>query len=56
MPVRPKSVKDHFFRQIFAPIYRLLPWSIRRRTIQALPGSHRQEWPPLEHEPQEPAI
>jgi len=56
MPVKPKTFKDHFFRQLFAPIYRLLPWSIRRRTIQALPGSHRQEWPPLEHEPQEPAI
>tara|TARA_B110000238_G_C16093321_1_gene424857 strand:+ start:1099 stop:1293 length:195 start_codon:yes stop_codon:yes gene_type:complete len=55
-PRRPKGVKDRFFRQVFAPAYRLLPWGVRRRTIQALPGSHRQEWPPLEHEPQTPAI
>lgn len=55
-PRPPRGAKDRFFRQVFAPVYRLLPWGVRRRVIQALPGSHRQEWPPLEHEPQKPAI
>ncbi|MFN3256377.1 MAG: hypothetical protein ACE37B_11835 [Ilumatobacter sp.] len=55
-PKKPKGMKDRFFRQVFAPIYRRIPWSVRRRLIHALPGSHRQEWPPLEHEPQKPAI
>lgn len=56
MPRPPRGVKERFFRQVFAPVYRLLPWEVRRRVIQALPGSHRREWPALEHEPQEPAI
>ena len=56
-PIEPKTLKDRFFRQVFAPVYRKLPWDVRRRTIQALPGSHRQDWPPLEDdEPHSPAI
>jgi hypothetical protein len=56
MPAPPKTLKDRFFRQVFAPIYRRLPWSVRRRVIQAMPGSHRRSWPPPEHDPQQPAI
>ncbi len=56
-PAEPKTLKARFFRQVFAPVYRKLPWDVRRRTINALPGSHRQEWPPLEDdEPHSPAI
>ena len=56
-PAEPRSLKDKFFRQVFAPVYRKLPWEVRQRTIQALPGSHRRDWPPLEDdELHEPAI
>lgn len=55
-PRPPKSLKDRFWRQVFAPVYRLLPWSVRKKTIQALPGSHRQDWPPPDETPKAPAI
>ena len=55
-PRPPKSLKDRFWRQVFAPVYRRLPWVVRQRTIQALPGSHRQDWPEPNYEPREPAI
>lgn len=55
-PRGPKTLKDHFWRQIFAPTYRLLPWSIRKRIIQAMPGSHRQDWPQPNYESRKPAI
>jgi hypothetical protein len=55
-PRRPKSLKDRFWRQVFAPVYRRLPWSVRRRTIQAMPGSHRQDWPKPDYGPRKPAI
>ncbi len=55
-PRSPKTLKDRFFRQVFAPVYRLLPWGIRKRTIQALPGSHRQDWPEPDYSKRKPAI
>jgi hypothetical protein len=55
-PRRPRSLKDRFWRQLFAPAYRLLPRSIRRRTIQALPGSHRKDWPKPNYESRKPAV
>ena len=44
-PTGPHGLKDRFWRQIFVPIYRFLPWGLRRVVIQALPGSHRRPWP-----------
>lgn len=32
------------WRSLFTPIYRLLPWGLRRAIIQAMPGSHRRTW------------
>jgi len=32
------------WRNLFTPIYRLLPWGLRRSIIQAMPGSHRRTW------------
>lgn len=32
---------NFFWRSIFVPVYRLLPWGVRRRIMQAMPGSHR---------------
>lgn len=45
-PAGPRGLRERFWRQVFAPGYRLMPWSIRRRAIAALPGSHRRDWPP----------
>lgn len=33
-----------FWRYIFTPIYRRLPWRMRQRIIVAMPGSHRRRW------------
>ena len=33
-----------FWRRIFVPVYRLLPWSVRRAIMRAMPGSHRRSW------------
>lgn len=45
-PAGPRGLRERFWRQVFAPAYRTLPWSLRRRAIAALPGSHRRDWPP----------
>jgi len=55
-PRKPQTLKDRFFRRVFAPIYRKLPAGLRTRTIKALPGSHKKEWPENEYESQQPAI
>ena len=44
-PAAPRGPRDRFWRQVFAPAYRLVPWGVRKRLIQALPGSHRRDWP-----------
>jgi hypothetical protein len=33
-----------FWRSVFTPVYRLLPWGLRRRVIRLMPGSHRRRW------------
>lgn len=33
-----------FWRRVFVPVYRRLPWRFRRALIQAMPGSHRRSW------------
>jgi hypothetical protein len=35
---------EFFWRRIFVPAYRRLPWGIRRAIITAMPGSHRRQW------------
>lgn len=35
---------DLFWRHIFVPIYRALPWRLRLAAMQAMPGSHRRQW------------
>ncbi|HDH02875.1 MAG TPA: hypothetical protein ENH15_01355 [Actinobacteria bacterium] len=43
-PLQPKSVGAFFWRRVFVPIYRLLPWSLRGTIMRAMPGSHRRSW------------
>jgi hypothetical protein len=33
-----------FWRWIFVPVYRILPWSLRRFIMHLMPGSHRRRW------------
>ncbi len=52
-PPPPRSTRELFWRKVFVPAYRRLPWPVRRATIDLMPGSHRQEWtpPPTRHNP-----
>jgi hypothetical protein len=43
-PLQPKSVGAFFWRRVFVPVYRLLPWSVRAAIMRAMPGSHRRSW------------
>ena len=42
-----------FWSRAFVPAYRILPWGVRRRIMQQIPGSHRRNWtvPPERHTP-----
>jgi hypothetical protein len=33
-----------FWRRVYVPVYRRIPWAVRRRLIVAMPGSHRRTW------------
>jgi len=43
-PLQPKKAGAFFWRRVFVPIYRLLPWSVRGPIMRAMPGSHRRSW------------
>jgi hypothetical protein len=45
-PRKPRGAKEIFWLKIFAPIYGVLPWSVRHRVMRAMPGSHRKTWAP----------
>jgi hypothetical protein len=42
-PVRRRPV-DLFWRHVFVPVYRALPWRMRLSMIRGMPGSHRKQW------------
>ena len=44
-PVSNPGLQVFFWKRLFVPVYRLLPWTIRRAIILAMPGSHRHGWP-----------
>jgi hypothetical protein len=54
-PRPPHGPAELFWRRIFAPGYRMLPWSVRHKILLAMPGSHRQRWAPPPR-PQGPAV
>jgi hypothetical protein len=43
-PPAERGLGPLFWRRVFVPIYRRIPWGLRRAVIQALPGSHRRPW------------
>jgi hypothetical protein len=55
-PDREGGAKAVFFRTLFVPIYRRLPWRFRSAVIRAIPGSHRQSWSPRTRHTNPPAI
>jgi hypothetical protein len=38
----PVGVDNAFWRRVFVPVYRLLPWQLRNAVLRAMPGSHRR--------------
>lgn len=54
-PRPPRGLAELFWLRLFVPAYRALPWPVRHRIMQAMPGSHRQQWeaPPR---PRNPAV
>lgn len=45
-PRPPRGLVEIFWLRVFAPVYALLPWSLRNRIMTAMPGSHRKSWAP----------
>jgi hypothetical protein len=45
-PRSPRGLRELFWLRIFAPVYRMLPWSLRHKVVRAMPGSHRRQWAP----------
>lgn len=43
-PAARKDLAYLFWRRLYVPAYRRLPWKLRRAIILAMPGSHRQRW------------
>lgn len=54
VPPKPHGV-DIFWQRVYAPVFYALPYALRARVANAMPGSHRQTWhPPQQH--QGPAV
>jgi hypothetical protein len=43
-PVQGGGVQALFWRRVFVPAYRIVPWSWRCFLMQLMPGSHRRHW------------
>ena len=43
-PVRRSAADDVFWNTVFVPVYRKLPWAVRRFVLRRLPGSHHRRW------------
>lgn len=52
-PAGTRRPGELFWTRVFVPVYRGLPWSLRRRVMQMMPGSHRRRWTPqpARHDP-----
>lgn len=44
VPAEASGIGPFFWRSVFVPVYRFLPWGLRRRILHRIPGSHRQLW------------
>ena len=44
-PPKPRGV-DIFWQKVYAPLFYLLPYPLRAKVANAMPGSHRRTWTP----------
>jgi hypothetical protein len=42
--VGPRNPQVIFWKYMFVPLYRRLPWKVKHSIILAMPGSHRHGW------------
>jgi hypothetical protein len=42
--VGPRTPGVLFWKLLFVPLYRRLPWKVKHFIILAMPGSHRRPW------------
>jgi len=42
--VGPRNPHVLFWKYLFVPVYRRLPWKFKHVVIRAMPGSHRRSW------------
>ena len=42
--VGPRTPQRMFWKYVFVPLYRRLPWKVKHFVILAMPGSHRRHW------------
>ena len=52
-PAGSRRPDELFWTLVFVPVYRALPWGLRRRVMHLIPGSHRRRWTPqpARHDP-----
>lgn len=43
-PVGKRTPQVVFWKYLFSPLYRRMPWPLKHKIISAMPGSHRKEW------------
>jgi hypothetical protein len=43
-PPPPPRGTEIFWRRVYVPAYRAVPWPVRRSLIQLMPGSHHMSW------------
>jgi hypothetical protein len=43
VPPKPHGL-DIFWQKVYAPVFYLLPYPLRAKAANALPGSHKQTW------------
>jgi hypothetical protein len=55
-PPAERGLGPALWRHLFVPVYRRLPWGLRRSLMQAMPGSHRQTWRQRPPRPRTPGI
>lgn len=44
--VGPRTLQRTFWKHVFVPLYRRLPWKVKHFIILAMPASHRRKWGP----------
>ena len=55
-PPPPRGAREIFWRQVFAPTYRRMPWKVRLALINRMPGSHRRDWSSRSVSTRRPAV